>query len=138
MATIKRFEDLEIWQHARELCKFINRLIERDKFKYNFSLKDQISRSSGSIMDNIAEGFERGGNKEFVNFLTYSKGSTGEVRSQSYRAFDIGLISQDEFDYLIKETNCLSERIGKLISYLRNTEYKGVKFKKDIDNNEKL
>ena len=138
MATIKRFEDLEIWQHARELCKFINRLIERDKFKYNFSLKDQISRSSGSIMDNIAEGFERGGNKEFVNFLTYSKGSTGEVRSQSYRAFDIGLISQDEFDYLIKETNSLSERIGKLISYLRNTEYKGVKFKKDIDNNEKL
>ncbi len=89
MATIKRFEDLEIWQDARELCKFINRLIERDKFKYNFSLKDQISRSSGSIMDNIAEGFERGGNKEFVNFLTYSKGSTGEVRSQSYRAFDI-------------------------------------------------
>jgi four helix bundle protein len=138
MATIKRFEDLEIWQHASELCKFINRLIERDKFKYNFSLKDQISRSSGSIMDNIAEGFERGGNKEFVNFLTYSKGSTGEVRSQSYRAFDIGLISQDEFDYLIKETNCLSERIGKLISYLRNTDYKGVKFKKDIDNNEKL
>ncbi len=138
MATIKRFEDLEIWQHARELCKFINRLIERDKFKYNFSLKDQISRSSGSIMDNIAEGFERGGNKEFVNFLTYSKGSTGEVRSQSYRAFDIGLISQDEFDYLIKETNSLSERIGKFISYLRNTEYKGVKFKKDIDNNEKL
>ncbi len=138
MATIKRFEDLEIWQDARELCKFINRLIERDKFKYNFSLKDQISRSSGSIMDNIAEGFERGGNKEFVNFLTYSKGSTGEVRSQSYRAFDIGLISQDEFDYLIKETNSLSERIGKFISYLRNTEYKGVKFKKDIDNNEKL
>ena len=138
MATIKRFEDLEIWQHARELSKFINGLIERDKFKYNFSLKDQISRSSGSIMDNIAEGFERGGNKEFVNFLTYSKGSTGEVRSQSYRAFDIGLISQDEFDYLIKETNSLSERIGKFISYLRNTEYKGVKFKKDIDNNEKL
>ena len=79
-----------------------------------------------------------GGNKEFVNFLTYSKGSTGEVRSQSYRAFDIGLISQDEFNYLIKETNSLSERIGKFISYLRNTEYKGFKFKKDIDKKEKL
>lgn len=137
MATVKRFEDLVIWQNSRELCKFINQLTEKGKFKYNYSLKDQICRSSGSIMDNIAEGFERGGNKEFINFLTYSKGSSGEVRSQTYRAFDIGLISEVDFDFLIKETNSLSERFGKFISYLRNTEFKGVKFKRDIDNNEK-
>ncbi len=137
MSTVKRFEDLVIWQNSRELCKFINQLTEKRKFKYNYSLKDQICRSSGSIMDNIAEGFERGGNKEFINFLTYSKGSSGEVRSQTYRAFDIGLISEVDFDFLIKETNSLSERIGKFISYLRNTEFKGVKFKRDIDNNEK-
>jgi four helix bundle protein len=133
MATIKNFEDLEIWQKARELSKYIFTLTQRDPFCKDYSLKDQIKRSSGSIMDNIAEGFERDGNKEFVNFLTFSKGSTGEVRSQAYRVYDYGYISNEELDFLIKESKSLSERIGKFISYLKNSEFKGTKFKRNND-----
>ena len=131
MATVKRFEDLEVWKKSREICKYINELTLNDKFSKDFSLKDQIKRSSGSVMDNIAEGFERDGNKEFINFLTISKGSLGEVRSQCYRALDYGYINEVEFDFLINETVSLSERLGKFISYLRNSEFKGIKFKRN-------
>ena len=133
MATIQRFEDLEVWKKSREICKYVKILTSKEQFSRDYSLKDQIKRSSGSAMDNSAEGFERDGNKEFVNFLTISKGSIGEVRSQAYRAFDYEYINQEEFEFLITETVSLSERLGKFISYLRNTEYKGVKFKKDND-----
>ena len=133
MATIQRFEDLEVWKKSREICKYIKILTSKEQCSRDYSLKDQIKRSSGSAMDNIAEGFERDGNKEFVNFLTISKGSIGEVRSQTYRAFDYEYINQEEFEFMINETVSLSERLGKFISYLRNTEYKGVKFKKDND-----
>lgn len=131
MATIKNFEDLEVWQKARELCKSVFMLTQHDLFSKDYSLKNQIKQSSGSVMDNIAEGFERDGNKEFINFLTIAKGSLGEVRSQVYRALDYRYISIDECDSIMKESKSLSERIGKFISYLKNTEYKGNKFKKD-------
>lgn len=88
MATIKRFEDLEIWQLAREISRDVYDITRKDSIKHDFSLIDQLRRSSGSIMDNIAEGFERDGNKEFVQFLSYAKGSAGETRSQLYRAVD--------------------------------------------------
>ena len=131
MATIKRFEDLEVWQNAREICKYIKRLTEKENFSKDYALKDQIKRSSGSAMDNIAEGYERDGNKEFINFLTISKGSVGEVRSQAYRAFDYDYLTPEELDELLQKCVTLSEKLGRFVIYLKNSQYKGTKFKKD-------
>jgi len=126
---IEHFEDLEIWQEARKLCLDIKRLSNNDNFSRDFRFKDQILSSSGSVMDNIAEGFERGGNKEFINFLGFAKGSCGETRSQLYRAFDFQYISNEEFDSLLPKAIGLSKRISGFISYLKTSEYKGFKFK---------
>src|SRR5690349_611633 len=98
MATFKRIEEIAAWRSARELSKKIYQLIGDGSFSRDFPLRDQISRASGSIMDNIAEGFERGGNREFLNFLSYARGSCGEVRSQLARAFDRRHISSETFD----------------------------------------
>ena len=125
---IERFEDLEIWKEARELCKFIYEITEKEPFCKDYKFRDQIRSSSGSIMDNIAEGFERDGNKEFVQFLSVSKGSCGETRSQSYRAFDYQYITQDVLNELISRTIQLSKKISSLISYLKKSEFKGSKF----------
>src|SRR5450759_4009607 len=97
---IDRFEDLEIWQEARALCNSVFEITSVSPFCSDFKFKDQIRASSGSVMDNIAEGFERGGNKEFIQFLSIAKGSCGETRSQSYRAFDYKYINQDILDDL--------------------------------------
>jgi len=126
---IEHFEDLEIWQEARKLCLDIKRLSNNDNFSRDFRFKDQILSSSGSVMDNIAEGFERGGNKEFINFLGFAKGSCGETRSQLYRAFDFQYISNEEFDSLLPKAIGLSKKISGFISYLKTSEYKGFKFK---------
>ena len=125
---IERFEDLEIWKESRELCKFIYQVSEKEPFCRDFKLRDQIRSSSGSVMDNIAEGFERDGNKEFIQFLTISKGSCGETRSQSYRAFDYKYINQEILDDLISSTTKLSKKISSLISYLKKSDFKGSKF----------
>jgi four helix bundle protein len=95
--TIKRFEDLEIWQEARELSKYVFKLSSLEPFKSDYKFRDQMRASSGSTMDNIAEGFCRGGNKEFYQFLSISRGSCGEVRSQSYRAYDYEYIVSMQF-----------------------------------------
>lgn len=88
MGKIEKFEDLEVWQRGRLICQYVEELFQKSNLSKNYSLKDQMERSSGSIMDNIAEGFDRDGNREFHNFLSYAKGSAGELKSQSYRAFD--------------------------------------------------
>ncbi|MBS7253930.1 four helix bundle protein [Flavobacterium branchiicola] len=129
MARIDKFEDLEIWQKARELCQYVELLIQTTTLKTNYSLKDQIDRSSGSVMDNIAEGFERNGNREFIQFLSIAKGSVGEVKSQSYRAYDKKLISKEEHLKLNEMSEIEKNKIGAMMNYLRNCEIKGLKFK---------
>jgi four helix bundle protein len=128
MATIKSFEELEVWKRARTLSKKIYRLSAKDSFAKDFALKDQINRSSGSVMDNIAEGFERGGNKEFIVFLGYAKGSAGETRSQLFRALDHEHITEQVFEELKDEALTLSKMISGFMSYLQNSEFRGSKF----------
>jgi four helix bundle protein len=129
MSKVERFEDLKIWQLARELCQIIHKLTIKDQFARDFKLVGQINGSSGSIMDNIAEGFERDGNKEFIQFLTFSKGSCGETRSQLYRALDFRYITQEEFDAAYKMTVEESKMLKSFIPYLKDSELKGNRFK---------
>jgi four helix bundle protein len=127
--TVKRFEDLEIWNNARKMSIRINQISSIDLFKRDYSLKDQINRSAGSVMDNIAEGFERDSVKEFVYFCTIAKGSLGETRSQLYRAFDKGYISQEQLNYEQDECIHLAAQIAKFIQYLKGIEHKGLRYK---------
>ena len=129
MATITKFEDILCWQEARTLNKFIRNLIKEKRFEHNFRLINQIEGSAGSIMDNIAEGFDRGGNKEFILFLYYAKGSCAELRSQSYRALDAEYIIQSEFEEINDKCLRINYLISRLINYLKTTEIKGMKFK---------
>lgn len=129
MATLNRFEDLKIWQDARSFNKnLFNVLLLVDDLKIGF-LKNHLFKTSGSIMDNIAEGFEREGNKEFIQFLYYSKGSAGEIKSQLYRAFDLNLISQENLIDLTNQLVNISSQLSLFIKYLKNSEFKGAKFK---------
>ena len=129
MATIERFEQIISWREARILNKNIGDLIDGGRFKKSFRLINQIEGSAGSIMDNIAEGFERSGNKEFVQFLYIAKGSCGELRSQLYRAVDRTYISQKEFDDLSILAMKISSLIQKFINYLEKSPAKGPKYK---------
>jgi len=129
MASIKSFEDLQIWKDGRTLAKEIYVLTYKDEFSKDFSLNDQIRRSSSSVMDNVAEGFDRNDKKEFIHFLTISKGSLSETKSQLYRALDLNYISEKEFNDGYSLADKIGRMIGGFIKYLKQSDYQGNKFK---------
>jgi four helix bundle protein len=129
MSSIQRFEDLEAWKIARELTREVYAVTKRDPFARDYGMRDQICRSSVSIMSNIAEGFERDGEKEFVNFLAIAKGSAGETRSLLYAALDQQYISEGEFTALVGKAIESSRLISGLSSYLRQSDLRGRKFR---------
>lgn len=131
MSAIQKFEDLKVWQKARVLNIQIYKLSNKGSFSRDFGLRDQIRRASISVISNIAEGFERNGNKEFNQFLSIAKASAAEVRSQLYVAKDLEYISNEEFNEVVNDLIEVSKMLSGLMSYLKTTEIKGSKFMED-------
>ena len=129
MTTFQRFEDIEAWKLARQLTKEIYTISNQGAFAKDFGLRDQIRKASVSIMSNIAEGFERDGQAEFIQFLSVAKGSSGEVRAQLYVVLDQNYITQSEFDRLCAAVIEISRKIAALMNYLRQSNLKGLKRK---------
>ena len=129
MAKIERFEDLISWQKARELNRLIYQVSKKGAFAKDFGLRDQMRRASVSIMSNIAEGFERGGDREFIQYLSIAKGSCGEVRAQLYAALDEAYLDATKFKALSDHSIEVSRLISGFMSYLRQSELTGNKFK---------
>jgi four helix bundle protein len=136
MAKIERFEDLISWQKARELNRLVYKISANGTFAKDFGLRDQIRRASISIMSNIAEGFERGGDKEFAQFLSNAKGSCGEVRCQLYAALDEKYLRETEFKQLSERSLEVSRLISGFMAYLRRSELRGNKFKQRRTNHD--
>ena len=130
MARINAFEDIKVWQDARKVVSEIYRLTEVPPLSRDYGFKDQLRRSSISVMANIAEGFERNGNREFVQFLSLAKGSVGELRSHLYVASDLGTISEPEQAHLKKEVISISRQLSGLIKYVQSSPSKGSKYQK--------
>ncbi len=129
MPTVEHFEDLRVWQEARSIVTAVYKLTAQFPAAERYDLASQIQRAAVSTMSNIAEGFERGTNKEFIHFLYIAKGSNGEVRSQAYTALDLKYIPQAECDDLIERCETLSRRLYSFIEYLKKTPYKGAKLR---------
>ncbi len=117
---IRNFEEMKIWQDSRIFVKEIYQLTSSEKFKFDFGLKDQIQRAAVSILNNIAEGFERNNNKEFIRFLVYAKGSAGEVRSMLYIALDLKYITYEQFKIHYEKSLNIITQLSNFIKYLKN------------------
>jgi four helix bundle protein len=128
--SVRRFEDLVVWQKARVLTNEIYKITRKSEFSQDLGLKDQIQRASVSIMSNIAEGFERGSKEEFIQFLYISRGSCGEVRTQLYIAKDQNYITEEEFQKLQKLAVEVSRLIYHLIESVKTEGFRGQKYKK--------
>lgn len=132
MNKIEKFEDIIAWQKARRLTKDIYKSAKTGAFSKDFGLRDQIQRASVSSMANIAEGFERGGDKEFIQFLSNSKGSCGEVRSHLYVALDQEYITQTVFDLLYNGSIEVSRLVSGFMGYLQQSAFRGKKYRQSI------
>jgi four helix bundle protein len=121
MATAKSFEELEVWRKARQLAGDVYRITDSGSFARDFGLRDQLRRAAVSVVSNIAEGFERGGNREFVHFLYMAKGSAAEMRAQLYVALDLGYLGQPEFALLADRAEGLSRQVAAFIKYLEGS-----------------
>ncbi len=128
MASIRRFEDIVAWQKARQVSRETYTLTRLSEFKTDYDLKAQIRDAANSIMANIAEGFGRGGNKEFVQFLSIANGSVCEVQSHCYVALDQAYISQEQFDLLYAHCETAKQKIGAFMGYLQQSERRGLKY----------
>ena len=126
---MRKFEEIEAWQLSRELVRDVYRVSREGEFAKDFGLQDQIRRAAVSIMSNIAEGFERGGNKEFINFLLIAKGSSGEVRAQLYVALDQGYVDKAQFESMVHTCIRVSVMLQAFITSLRNSDFKGPRYK---------
>lgn len=128
MATVKDFEELTIYKNSRELAKQVYDITRQGDFRFDTRFVQQIRSSAGSVSDNIAEGFERQGNKEFINFLYIAKGSCGELQSQINRAFDVGFINNDTYNQMYNDCRKLSAGILNFIKSLKLSDIKGSRF----------
>ena len=132
MATIKRFEEIKVWREARELAKMVYDATSQGGLAKDFGLKEQIQRAAVSVGSNIAEGFARNGNKEFVKFLWIAKGSATEVQSQLYTAMDVGYITDEEFKTIYEKAESCNLLIYRFIRSLRSSEYSGERYKRVV------
>ena len=129
MPTIRNFADMDVWQRARKLTQKVYAISNTGVFSKDFALRDQMRRASVSVMANIAEGFERNGRTEFIQFLSIAKGSVGEVRSHLYVAGDQGYIRVDTLRRIIADTEEIGRMVGGLIDYLRRSKMRGAKYR---------
>ena len=128
MSTYQRFTEMEIWKESKSLVKKVYTTTTIGPFSRDWALKDQIRRASISIPCNIAEGFERGGNKEFIQYLSYAKGSAGEVFTQLHIAFDLGYLHKEDFIRLEQQVTRISYMLGGFMKYLKRSGQKGTKY----------
>jgi len=136
MATITNVEDFEAFKQARELAKAVYAATREREFARDFGLVDQIRRASVSVVSNIAEGFERDGRQEFIQFLSQAKGSVGEIRAQLLLALDQNYISATQCEELCELAQQTGRLIAGLMNYLRQTEHRGLKFRKPETRNQ--
>src|SRR5688572_15414668 len=129
MALIRRFDELDVWKQARLLYQDILNLVKKIRDNHDYRFADQMKAAAGSVMDNIAEGFERNSRLEFIHSLGISKGESGELTSQLYRAFDEKYLDENEFKTYYMRALRITDNLGGFIKYLNTSEYKGLKFK---------